>query len=72
MLYNKEKGVNMFTRFCLIMLALVGVGMYIQNNTDFGKIKQDAINALKTEKTINTVNSSRAQNQANIDSVTNR
>lgn len=62
----------MFTRFCLIVLALVGVGMYIQNNTDFGKIKQDTMDVLRTEKTINTVNSSRAQNQANIDEVTNR
>lgn len=62
----------MFTRFCLIMLALAGVGMYIQNNTDFGKIKQDTLNVLKTEKTINTVNSSRAQNQANINEAINR
>ena len=59
----------MFTRFCLIMLALVGVGMYIQENTDFGKIKQDTLNALKSEKTINTVNSSREQNQASVNDV---
>ena len=62
----------MFTRFCLIMLVLVGVGVYIQNNTDFGKIKQDTLNVLKTEKTINTVNSSRANNQADINEVINR
>ena len=62
----------MFTRFCLIMLAIVGVGVHIQNNTDFGKIKRDTLNVLQNEKTINTVNTSRAKNQANIYNATNR
>ena len=62
----------MFTRFCFMMLVLVGIGMYIQNNTDFGKIKQEAMNAMKKEKTINTVNTSRANEQSRVDSAINR
>ena len=62
----------MFTRFCFMMLVLVGIGIHIQNNTDFGKIKQEAMNAMKKEKTINTVNTSRANEQSRVDSAINR
>ena len=57
---------------CIVILALVGIGVYIQNTVDFGQIKQGAMNSLQNQKTINTVNSSRAQSQSNIYNATNR
>lgn len=60
------------TRFCLILLIIGGIGWYVQNTVDFGKVKQDTINVLKKEKTINTVNSKRAADQNDIYEVTNR
>ena len=57
---------------CIVILVLVGIGVYIQNTVDFGQIKKGAMNSLQSQKTINTVNTSRAQNQTNVYNATNR
>lgn len=62
----------MVTRFCMILLIIAGIGWYVQNTVDFGKVKEDTINVFKKEKTINAVNSKRAADQADIYDVTNR
>ena len=59
-------------RNLLIVIAIVGVGCYIQNNFDFDSWKKDAINSMSQEKTINAVNSKRAADQKDISDVINR
>ena len=58
--------------FCIALFIIAGAGWYIQNTVDFGAVKQDAMNALSNEKTINTVNSKRNLDQENIYKATNR
>lgn len=59
-------------KFCLTLFVIAGIGWYIQENADFAKIKKDTINVLQNEKTINTVNTKRASDQADVYEVTNR
>ena len=44
----------------LLVFAIAWIGWYLQNNIDFEQWKQDAINKMSQEKTINAVNSKRA------------
>lgn len=55
-----------------ILLGLVAAGWYIQNNYDFSNVKDQAIQKMKQEKTINAVNSKRAADQRDINNVNNR
>ena len=59
-------------RNLLIVFAIAWVGWYFQNHFDFETWKQDALNIMSQEKTINTVNTKRAADQANINSAVNR
>ena len=59
-------------RFAMTLLIIGGIGWYIQNTVDFGKIKKDTMNVLQNEKTINTVNSKRASDQADVYDAVNR
>lgn len=56
----------------LIVFVIAGIGWYIQNNFDFDSFKKDAMDTMKKEKTINTMNSKRAQDQEDIYEVINR
>ena len=56
----------------LIVFVIAGIGWYIQNNVDFESWKSDAIDTMKKEKTINTMNSKRANDQEDIYEVINR
>ena len=56
----------------IIILALVWAGYYVQNTYDFSRFKEEAINTMQKEKTINMVNSSRANEQNDILDATNR
>ncbi|MBR5303212.1 MAG: hypothetical protein IKU37_00105 [Candidatus Gastranaerophilales bacterium] len=59
-------------RNLLIVFAIAWVGWYFQNNFDFDAWKQDTINVMSQEKTINTVNTKRAADQRDVTDVTNR
>lgn len=59
-------------RNLLIVLAIAWVGWYFQNNFDFDTWKQDTLNAMSKEKTVNTVNSKRAADQQDINNAINR
>lgn len=54
------------------VLVIVAIGWYIQNNYDFSGVKENAVEGLKKEKTINTVNSKRAQDQNDVYEVIDR
>jgi len=54
------------------ILVIVAIGWYIQNNNDFSTFKENAIEGMKKEKTINAVNSKRAADQEDIYNVTNK
>ncbi len=54
----------------IIIIAIIGWFVYSDMSVD--KIKENAIEALKKEKTINTINSRRAQDQEDIDRVFDR
>ena len=56
----------------IIILALVAGGYYVQSNYDFSRFKESALQTMSQEKTINMVNSSRANEQRNINDVNNR
>lgn len=56
----------------LIVFVIAGIGWYIQNNFDFQSWKNDAMDTMKKEKTINTMNSKRAHDQEDINEVINR
>ncbi|MBQ4646740.1 MAG: hypothetical protein IJB79_05270 [Candidatus Gastranaerophilales bacterium] len=56
----------------LLVFAIAWIGWYLQNNIDFEQWKQDAINKMSQEKTINAVNSKRAAEQAEINDAINR
>ncbi len=51
----------------IIIIAIIGWFVYSDMSVD--KIKENAIEALKKEKTINTINSRRAQDQEDINKV---
>ncbi|MBE7708350.1 MAG: hypothetical protein E7Z88_06555 [Cyanobacteria bacterium SIG27] len=55
-----------------VLLGLVAAGWYIQNNYDFSGLKDEAIEKMKQEKTINAVNAKRAADQRDINDVNNR
>lgn len=54
----------------IIIIAIIGWFVYSDMSVD--KIKENAIEALKKEKTINTINSRRAQDQEDINRVFDR
>lgn len=54
----------------IIIIAIIGWFVYSDMSVD--KIKENAIEALKKEKTINTINSRRAQDQEDINKVFDR
>ena len=56
----------------LIDFVIAGIGRYIKNNIDFQSWKNDDMDTMKKEKTINTMNSKRAQDQEDINEVINR
>ena len=59
-------------RNLLIVFAIAWVGWYFQNNFDFDSWKQETMNKMSQEKTINTVNSKRAADQKDINNVLER
>ena len=59
-------------KFLIIAVVLASAGWYIQNTYDFSGVKEKALEKMGQEKTINAVNSKRAQDQADINDVTNR
>ena len=54
----------------IIIIAIIGWFVYSDMSVD--KIKENAVEALKKEKTINTINSRRAQDQEDINKVFDR
>ena len=57
----------------IAILVLVGLGWcYYNLDIDTDKIKQDTLNVFAKEKTINTINTRRSQEQDDIDNVTDR
>lgn len=55
-----------------IALGIVAALWYVQNNYDFSGIKDQTIQKMKQEKTINAVNSKRAADQKDINNTLNR
>lgn len=55
-----------------IIIALVLYFGYLASQWDPSEFRQNTINTLKNEKTINTVNTSRANTQRDIEDVMNR
>ncbi len=55
----------------IALILIVAAGWYVYTNVDFNKVKEDSIEALKKEKTINAINSRRDREQADIDRVMN-
>lgn len=56
----------------IIFLAICGRIWYAQNNYDFSSWKQNALNVMSQEKTVQTVNTSRQNTQNDINDVNNR
>jgi len=54
-----------------VFLLIAGGLWYVQNNYDFSGLKQSALDKMKQEKTINTVNSHRSQTQQDVYNATN-
>ena len=55
----------------IALILIIAAGWYVYTNVDFNKVKEDSIEALKKEKTINAINSRRDREQADIDRVMN-
>ena len=54
----------------IVFLVIAAALWYVQNNYDFSGVKESAISKMKQEKTVNSVNSRRAQEQSDIYKVT--
>ena len=55
----------------IALILVAAAGWYVYTNVDFNKVKEDSIEALKKEKTINAINSRRDREQADINKVIN-
>ena len=55
----------------IALILIIAAGWYVYTNVDFNKVKEDSIEALKKEKTINAINSRRDREQADINRVMN-
>lgn len=56
-------------RNLLIVFAIAWAGWYFQTHFDFDTWKKDAMNTMSQEKTINTVQTKRAADQASINGI---
>ncbi len=55
----------------IALIIVIAAGWYVYTNVDFNKVKENSIETLKKEKTINAINSRRDREQADIDSIIN-
>ena len=55
----------------IALILIIAAGWYVYTNVDFNKVKEDSMEALKNEKTINAINSRRDVEQQDINNVMN-
>ncbi len=55
----------------IALILIIAAGWYVYTNVDFNKVKEDSMEALKNEKTINAINSRRDFEQQDINNVMN-
>ena len=55
----------------IALILIIAAGWYVYTNVDFNKVKEDSMEALKNEKTINAINSRRDMEQQDINNVMN-
>ena len=55
----------------IALILVLAAGYYVYANVDFNKVKEDSMEALKNEKTINAINSRRDMEQQDVNNVIN-